>query len=222
MGQKRSSARGQRAARHRGVVQSVGLLLATVAGLVPVGAAFSAAPGGSSLEPDSVLPPLVSVEPVSASPLAVASPIAVVASDRELDSAIKASVNGVRARAGLKPLHVSSTLNASSRHHSRVMIRLGYFAHRSPDGGPFWRRIARFYRPSAKTWSVGENILWATPDLSSDQAVEAWLLSPAHRANILSSVWRDVGISAIAVLGAPGVFGYRPVTVVTMDFGIRR
>jgi uncharacterized protein YkwD len=48
-----------------------------------------------------------------------------------------------------------------------------------------------------------------------------WIGSPPHRANLLSRQWRQIGISAVAVARAPGVYGRRRVTIITADFGIR-
>jgi uncharacterized protein YkwD len=49
-----------------------------------------------------------------------------------------------------------------------------------------------------------------------------WILSPPHLANLLSHQWRQIGISAVRVARAPGVYSDRPVTIVTTDFGVRR
>jgi uncharacterized protein YkwD len=45
--------------------------------------------------------------------------------------------------------------------------------------------------------------------------------SPPHRANLLSPRWREVGLAAVHVGRAPGVYGGREVTIVTADFGVR-
>jgi uncharacterized protein YkwD len=87
----------------------------------------------------------------------------------------------------------------------------------------FDRRIARFY-PSggSRYWSVGENLLWSSPDIDPSGAVEMWLNSPPHKKNMLTARWREVGLSAVHVVSAPGTFGSREVTIVTADFGVRR
>ena len=43
--------------------------------------------------------------------------------------------------------------------------------------------------------------------------------SPGHRENILAPGWREVGLSALTVAAAPGVFGGRDVVIITTDFG---
>ncbi|HVR12999.1 MAG TPA: CAP domain-containing protein, partial [Gaiellaceae bacterium] len=83
--------------------------------------------------------------------------------------------------------------------------------------------IARWY-PSKNWsfWSVGENLVYAAPNLTAREAVKMWLNSPEHRANMLSRTWREIGISAIHFDGAPGAYDGQPVTIVTADFGLRR
>ena len=102
------------------------------------------------------------------------------------------------------------------------MGRRGYFSHASRDGSAFWRRVERFYGSAGyRYWSVGENLLWSSPDVTSASALSLWLKSPGHRANLLSSRWREVGFAAIHVPSAPGFFGGREVTIVTANFGVR-
>ena len=58
--------------------------------------------------------------------------------------------------------------------------------------------------------------------LFADEPIDAWLQSPEHRANLLNQRWREVGIGAVFVDSAPGVYSGSPVTIVTADFGVRR
>ena len=102
------------------------------------------------------------------------------------------------------------------------MGRFGYFEHESRDGSAFWKRVQRFYGAgSYGTWSVGENLLWSSGGVDASRALELWMESPAHRANILTPRWREVGLSAVTVAGAPGVYGGRDVVIITSDFGVR-
>jgi uncharacterized protein YkwD len=71
-------------------------------------------------------------------------------------------------------------------------------------------------------WSVGENLLWSSPDVDPQRALELWMASPEHRANILTARWREIGISALHVDSAPGTYAGLGVTVITTDFGVRR
>jgi uncharacterized protein YkwD len=99
----------------------------------------------------------------------------------------------------------------------------GYFAHDSRDGTAFWKRIGRWYPASrSRYWAVGENLLWSSPDLSPATALDRWMASPEHRANILKPDWHEIGVSAVHVDAAPGAYAGRSVTIVTTDFGVRR
>jgi uncharacterized protein YkwD len=103
------------------------------------------------------------------------------------------------------------------------MGRLGYFGHSSADGTSFWRRIRHYYRAGNYSyWAVGENLLWAAPSVSAERALKMWIASPVHLRNLLSAQWRQMGISAVRVPHAPGVYHGMSVTIITTDFGVRR
>ena len=140
-----------------------------------------------------------------------------------LESQLAQQINVVRRGYGLKPLKVSFKLASAAAAHSREMGVDGYFEHESLDSTPFWKRVARWY-PSRgwHSWSVGENLVYGSPDVSADSAVEIWMNSPPHRANMLSRSWREIGISAIHFDAAPVEYNGAAVTIVTTDFGIRR
>jgi uncharacterized protein YkwD len=132
-------------------------------------------------------------------------------------------INQVRAQHGLPAFRSSSALRAAAHFHSRTMAARGFFAHESADGSAFWKRVERYY-PSRgfRYWSVGENLAYGSPTISAEGAVRAWMDSPGHRANLLSGAWQEVGLAAVHDDFATGVYGGRPVTVVTADFGVRR
>jgi uncharacterized protein YkwD len=141
-----------------------------------------------------------------------------------LGGSVVQEVNRVRATRGLPALRAAPSLAASARRHSAQMGRRGFFAHESADGTPFWRRIEHFYVDDGfRSWEVGENIFWESPaSIAAMSVVRSWLSSPGHRANMLSRSWRDVGVGAVSLPSAPGVYGGAPVTIVTVDFGKRR
>jgi uncharacterized protein YkwD len=145
---------------------------------------------------------------------------AVEARDR-LEAGLLSQINAFRRSRGLRPLRTSARLRAAADAHSGAMATQGFFAHASPDGTPFWRRVQRYY-PKTRYWSVGENLLWSSPDVDAAGALRTWLNSPPHRRILLTARWREVGLSAVHVDAGPGVFQGRPVTVVTADFGVRR
>jgi uncharacterized protein YkwD len=139
-----------------------------------------------------------------------------------LETAVLGRINRVRRGRGLRALRWNKRLAAAADSHSRDMGKKGYFEHESANGAAFWRRIERFY-PSRgfRSWTVGENLLWASDTYGSAFAVHEWMTSPPHRENILSRDWRELGIGAVTFQAAPGVYGGRTVTIVTADFGAR-
>jgi uncharacterized protein YkwD len=158
--------------------------------------------------------------------LLTASAFATSRSERRLQTLnrqVLAAVNSFRVAHGLVPLRESTALDDSARQHSVEMGKDGYFAHSSADGTAFWRRIQQYYRPgSAAYWSVGENLLWSAPTVSAGRAMQMWIGSPEHLKNLLSPQWRQIGVSAVHVARAPGIYHGQSVTIITTDFGVRR
>ena len=139
-----------------------------------------------------------------------------------LNHQVLTAVNTFRAAHGLGRLRESRALDRAARAHSFEMGRVGYFGHSSADGTVFWRRIRHYYSARNRSrWSVGENLLWSSPGVSAAGALKIWIASPEHLANMLRPSWREMGISAVRVVDAPGVFGGSRVTIITTDFGDR-
>jgi uncharacterized protein YkwD len=140
----------------------------------------------------------------------------------ELDGAVLAAINRVRASHALRPLRPAKSLAAAAALHSREMAEDGFFAHESPGGEAFWIRVKNFYPAIGfRRWLVGETILWASPDTDGSGAVRDWLDSPEHRRILLGSTWREAGVAAIHVPTAPGTYHGLEVTIITADFGSR-
>jgi uncharacterized protein YkwD len=142
--------------------------------------------------------------------------------DGSLEQSVLQRINAVRREHGLQPLVPSPRLAAAAFQHTNEMGSDGYFAHESVDHSVFWKRLRRWYPSSGRTyWTVGENLLWSSPDVDPDGAVTMWMNSPEHRANLLSRSWREIGLSAVHFEAAPGTYGGRQVTIITADFGAR-
>ena len=77
---------------------------------------------------------------------------------------------------------------AVSARDSRAMARENYFAHQDPDGEtPADRaRVAGF-----RGRQIGENI--AAGQGSPNQAMQSWLASPGHCANLMNPMFTQVG-----------------------------
>jgi uncharacterized protein YkwD len=162
---------------------------------------------------------LVGVPSASASgPCSAANASASQASKRLLVRATLCVLNAERARHDLRPLRLNRKLSTAARRHSRAMVRRKFFSHDSVGGASFVDRIrSTGYLSGARSWYVGENIAYGSGNRSSPRSIgSAWMDSPPHRANILSSSFREIGIGL--ALGTPVGRGGATYTI---DFGQR-
>jgi uncharacterized protein YkwD len=92
-------------------------------------------------------------------------------------------INSERARNGLPPLVWDGELCRVARLHSEDMGRRNFFDHQSPDGSNLLNRVTA----KGIMWrSLGENIAFNQGHNDpAGVAVNEWLHSPKHRANIL-------------------------------------
>jgi len=112
----------------------------------------------------------------------------------EQETEILDLVNQERARGGLRPLKFSPRLAVIARGHSYDMAMRHYLAHSSPDGVAPADRISGVgigYR------AVAENIYMDDYADSADvprRAMNGWLKSPEHLANIVSGKFTETGV----------------------------
>ena len=103
--------------------------------------------------------------------------------------------NLMRIQNGLQPFVWDADISRMARSHSENMSRLGFFSHVGPDG---LRLRDRARAAGILRYSVlGENIAYNQGyEDAGGVAVEKWMLSPKHRANILSSEFRAMAIGS--------------------------
>jgi uncharacterized protein YkwD len=112
----------------------------------------------------------------------------------EQESAILNAVNAERARAGRRPMRFSPRLAVVARGHSYDMAIRHYLAHRSPEGAGPAERVRGVGISYA---AVAENIYMDDfADLTglAERALQTWLASPEHRANLLSERFTQSGV----------------------------
>jgi uncharacterized protein YkwD len=123
------------------------------------------------------------------------------------ERALLAEVNRVRATHGLGALESDGRLIRAARAHTQTMLRRQTFAH-----GNTAARLRRF---GVRSGRVGENLAWGTGTLASAEAIVLmWLKSPSHRANLLHSRFRKIGLG----VGFGSFAGHDGALVVTADF----
>lgn len=101
-------------------------------------------------------------------------------------------VNSDRIDQGLPKLSLNENLNLAAMAKAYDMISNHYFAHTSPKGVSPWAFIK----------DVGYNYAYAGENLAigyqdAQDLMNSWMNSPAHRANILSPNYQDVGLAVI-------------------------
>jgi uncharacterized protein YkwD len=139
---------------------------------------------------------------------------------RRIREAILCLHNQIRAEHKLPALHENKRLRKAAAGHSRQMVADQFFEHTTPAGVTMVDRILKsHYVREDEGWALGENLAWGTGSYGTPRgAVDAWMNSPGHRANILKRGYRELGVGV--VLGVP-VSNAAGATY-TVDFGVRR
>lgn len=108
---------------------------------------------------------------------------------QQVEWAAATLINEIREENGLEPYEISGTLSAKARVKAQDMKDNGYFSHTSPTyGSPFamMQALGIRYRSAAENIAMGYR--------TANAVVNAWMNSPSHRANILSSTYDTMGI----------------------------
>jgi uncharacterized protein YkwD len=131
------------------------------------------------------------------------------------ERAIVRAINRQRARHGLARVKSNRRLARAADFHSSEMLDADYFAHESRDGSPFHVRVRRYVSYRA----LGENLAMVgrCGKRSARRIVRLWMDSPGHRAILLASAYRRVGIGKRS-----GDYGGSRACMVTADFASRR
>ena len=125
-----------------------------------------------------------------------------------VESQLVTTTNEQRMTAGLAPLQWNAGLYAAATAKAADMLHNQYFDHIAPDGTTPWMFITKHYSYE----SAGENL--AVDFRNPLDAVPAWMQSPSHRANILDTKFRDVGIVV-----TQGTLNGRQTTLIVQMFG---
>jgi hypothetical protein len=101
-------------------------------------------------------------------------------------------VNNERVENGLSALSLNPTLTLAAQNKANDLVSKGYFDHTSPAGVKFYEWIENAGYPY---FVAGENLAVNTNSMSNTAIVDAWMNSPSHRENILSSRYSETGIA---------------------------
>lgn len=121
---------------------------------------------------------------------------------------IIAETNVVRTANNLPPLSANTQLDLAAQEKLQNMISEGYFAHISPEGITPWFWIKN---SSYQYIYAGENLAIGFSD--AKEAVDAWMNSPSHKANLLNNNYQEIGV---AVGTVENLSGYSGILIVQM------
>ncbi|MDT4916832.1 MAG: hypothetical protein QOH89_1532 [Pseudonocardiales bacterium] len=159
------------AQRHTPLLRVILLIALLVAGLT-AGAVVTASPAGAAVPARTDL-------------------------EKRIDWAILRLVNKERAIFGLRPLRMVSQLRLSARRHNVQMAAYNEMSHQLPGEPDFTTRMSN----AGYQWSwAGENIAWNSemtlPGVTLLQRLMYHEKPPndAHRLNILSTHYRNIGV----------------------------
>lgn len=120
---------------------------------------------------------------------------------KSIEARILALVNAARAQprrcgnqafAAVPPLLPQAQLNELAAGHAADMARHNYFSHTARDGSTVDVRATR----AGYRWrAIGENI--AAGQMTADLAVQGWLGSPGHCANIMAPNFEEMGAAFV-------------------------
>lgn len=112
---------------------------------------------------------------------------------RSYEAEVVRLVNEIRVKNGLSTLTEDWELSRVARYKSQDMKDNNYFSHTSPVYGSPFQMIKNFglsYRSAAENIAKGQ----ATPQA----VVNSWMNSSGHRANILGSSYKKIGVGYVA------------------------
>ena len=100
-------------------------------------------------------------------------------------------INAKRTAAGLSALKIDEELQNVARVKANDMVDNNYFSHNSPTYGTPFNMIKNF---GITYKAAGENI---AGNSTNQGAVDAWMNSEGHKANILSNNYNYTGIGVV-------------------------
>jgi uncharacterized protein YkwD len=106
-------------------------------------------------------------------------------------NSIVQATNAERSSAGLQALRANSRLMEAAQLHADQMARLGRLEH-VLSGGQYPRPEDRLAAAGYQWSSYAENI--AMGQTSASAAMDSWMRSSGHRANILSASVTEIGV----------------------------
>ena len=97
--------------------------------------------------------------------------------------------NTERANADKEYLSLDAALSTIAQAHAEDMVNRAFFSHTNPDGLTAFDRLTNAgisYQAAAENIAAGQT--------SAESAMDSWMNSPGHQANILGEAYTKIGI----------------------------
>lgn len=117
--------------------------------------------------------------------------------------------NKTRVNKGLSELLINPTLTKVASKKAKHMVKYHYFSHVSPEGIDPWY----WFKNEGYDYKYAGENLAINYKTAEDQMI-AWMKSPTHRKNILSSNYKEIGVAT-----ASGYINGKPASVTVQVFG---
>lgn len=118
---------------------------------------------------------------------------------KKIEKRVFELVNTERAKRGLKAYGCSRELESLARLHSQNMVKYSFFSHTDYEGKDARDRKLKYF-PGLFSSNIAENIAYnvgKTEEETAQKLMRAWMISPTHRANILSSEYTYLGVGVV-------------------------
>ncbi|MEO5498914.1 MAG: CAP domain-containing protein [Candidatus Saccharimonadales bacterium] len=128
-------------------------------------------------------------------------------------SGLLSGTNTARSTNGLGGLGLNSQLNSAAQAKAQHMADMNYWAHVAPDGTEPWY----FFQQAGYVYiRAGENLAYGF--MTSQSAIDGWMNSPSHKANILGD-YTEVGFG---IVNTPDYQSGGEQTIVVAHYGARQ
>jgi len=183
-------------------VRSIQLLLVAGTMVAAMSACDSEAPDGTSSTDSNIVAgaPTPTPAPTPTSTVTpVPTPTPTLPPAQTMQEDVFNRTNAYRLANGVPALTMNEKLSAAAQAHADAMASSGFFSHTSLDGSNAGDRISA----QGYDWSTwGENIAYGYT--TAEGVMNGWINSAGHRANILSSKFKELGVGyAINAKGTP-------------------
>lgn len=121
-------------------------------------------------------------------------------------------VNKIRLNSGLNALALNDQLNKAAMAKAEDIFVKQYFAHTSPENKKFFAWIEE---SGYQYIYAGENL--AADFYTPDGVINAWMMSPTHRKNLLNNRYWETGVAV-----KNGLLNNKETTIIVQLFGVEK